>query len=215
MPENTAPQPGEIGRLRFAYADPPYLGCCKRYEHAHPDGERTFDGRCWDDPQTHALLIFWLAAHFPDGWALSCNPSDLEWHMRQAGFASPLNVRVAAWCKTWHQIRPTTTQYAWEPVLFCTTRKDNKRAPMVRDWLTSPATSRQGLVVGAKPPEFNRWVLDLLCFREGDELVDLFPGSGSMQAALDRPTFAFARSVGYLDSDGPHDPYREEGCDAD
>lgn len=23
--------------MRFAYADPPYLGCCALYDHHHPD----------------------------------------------------------------------------------------------------------------------------------------------------------------------------------
>ena len=29
--------------MKLAYADPPYLGCCRLYEHFHPDG------LCWDD----------------------------------------------------------------------------------------------------------------------------------------------------------------------
>jgi hypothetical protein len=52
--------------MRFAYADPPYLGKCgKFYGHNHPDG------RCWDDLATHEFLVKRLEAEYPDGWALS------------------------------------------------------------------------------------------------------------------------------------------------
>ena len=33
-------------------------------------------------------------------------------------------------------------------------------------------------LVGAKPEAFCRWVLDLLGYVEGDEVVDVFPGTG-------------------------------------
>lgn len=38
--------------MNFAYADSPYLGCCGLYGHRH---EAPFG--CWDEPETHALLI--------------------------------------------------------------------------------------------------------------------------------------------------------------
>lgn len=172
--------------MRFAYADPPYLGCCgSHYDHNHPEGDRPFDGLCWDEPVTHEILVGWLSEEYPDGWALSCNPRDLAWVL-----ASVPDARVAAWCKTWHQIRPTTVQYAWEPVVFRGGRKDNKRAPMVRDWYAC-AVARQRGVKGAKPAAFNRWVLDLLNVGPDDEIVDVFPGSGSMGAELARGTFDF------------------------
>lgn len=56
--------------MNFAYADPPYLGCCRLYGHHHPEGARPFDGRCWDDPETHRALFDWLAFNF-DGWVLA------------------------------------------------------------------------------------------------------------------------------------------------
>lgn len=153
----------------FAYADPPYLGCGKLYAKHHPDALMR------DDPQAHIDLVTRLADEYPDGWVLSCNPRDLRMYLN----AAPSDVRVGAWCKTWHQIRPTTTQFAWEPVLFMGGRKDNKRAPMVRDWLQANATRQRGLP-GAKPEAFNRWVMDLLNYQEGDVLHDLFPGTGGM-----------------------------------
>lgn len=165
---------GGVRAVRFAYADPPYLGCGKAlYSAHHPEAA------VWDDPATHVALAAQLVDEYPDGWALSCNPRDLAMYLGSL----PDDVRVAAWCKSWHQIRPTTVQHSWEPVIWRGGRRDNKRTPMVRDWLVANATRMRGLP-GAKPEAFNRWVLDLLNYQDGDELIDLFPGTGGMSAVL-------------------------------
>jgi len=167
--------------MKLVYADPPYLGQCASYDHFHGEGlEMPWDGLCWDDLNTQLILLDWLSV-VPDGYAYSCNPSDL------GAVASRFytGVRIAAWTKTWHQIRPTTVQFAWEPVIFSPSRKDNKRTPMVRDWLSCAVTQQTGQR-GAKPDAFNDWILDLLVYEPDDEFVDLFPGSHSMQRALDR-----------------------------
>jgi len=39
-----------------------------------------------------------------------------------------------------------------------------------------PITLKRGLT-GAKPEAFCRWVLDLLGYADGDEIIDLFPGT--------------------------------------
>lgn len=160
--------------MRFAYADPPYFKMGKRMY-----GPFHNEAFVWDDKQTHLNLVARLVEDFPDGWALSCNPKDLRFIYP----ACPDDARIAVWTKTYHQIRPTSTQYGWEPVIFRTNKKDPKRH-MVRDWISGP-NSRLSPVPGAKPHYFNRWILDLLCFdSEIDELVDLFPGSGGMANAL-------------------------------
>jgi hypothetical protein len=167
--------------VRFAYADPPYYGCGQsHYGEHHPEAAT------WDDKATHLALVERLVRDYPDGWVLSCNPRDLAWLLP----ACPDDVRVAAWCKTWHQIRPTTVQFSWEPVVFRGGRKDPKRSPMVRDWMACAVTRQRGLK-GAKPDEFNQWVLDLLAFREGDTLDDLFPGTSGMADALASRPFDF------------------------
>lgn len=168
--------------MRFAYADPPYFGCGKsHYGEHHPEAA------VWDKKQTHLDLIARLTDEYPDGWALSLNPAHLAWQLP----ACPDDVRVAAWCKTWHQIRPTTTQYAWEPVLFRGGRKDPRRSPMVRDWLACAVTRQTGLR-GAKPQQFNQWVLDLLAFDPDlDTLDDLFPGTSGMGTTLATPPLTF------------------------
>ena len=159
--------------MKFAYADPPYYGYGKKlYGEEHPEAHK------WDDKETHFELIKKLCDEFPDGWALSMNMADLQWQLP----AMPEDVRVGVYAKTWHQIRPTLTQWAWEPVVWRTEKK-GKRTPMVRDWMACPVARQTG-TIGAKPEQFNLWVLDLLGYvPEEDELHDLFPGSKSMEKA--------------------------------
>lgn len=162
--------------MRFAYADPPYFAQGKRLYGKHHD-----QAAVWDSKAEHLKLIERLTTEYPDGWALSCNPADLRWLLP----ATPEGTRVCAWVKTFHQIRPTTVQFAWEPVLLYGGRKDNKRSPMVRDWYIGVPTRMKGLP-GAKSDEFNDWVLDLLNYQEGDTVDDLFPGTAGMARATDR-----------------------------
>lgn len=161
--------------MKFAYADPPYYTMGKKmYGSLHPEAS------IWDEKETHIALIDRLITEYPDGWAMSCNPANLHWLLANRG-----NIRVCAWTKTFHQIRGTTNQYAWEAVLLYGGRKDNKRKPMVRDWLSCPIAMKKGLQ-GAKPDAFNNWILDLLNIQNGDVLDDLFSGTGSMSKALER-----------------------------
>ena len=158
----------------FAYADPPYHGCGKLYDHLHDQSRK------WDDKQAHIDLVQRLCDQYSDGWALSCNPKDLQWLLPHC----PNTIRVHAWVKGYHQIRPlVSVQYAWEPLLINGGRKIKNRKPMVRDWMSSPATRQTG-TPGAKPMTFNHWVLDCLGFQPGDDIHDLFPGSGGMTSAV-------------------------------
>ena len=166
--------------MTFAYADPPYFGMGKKmYGDKHPEAH------IWDTQEAHVDLLEKLAREYPDGWAYCTNPKELYWQLPHC----PEGTRIAAWVKTWHQIRPTTTQFAWEAVLWCSQRKDPKR-PMVRDWV-SGVTARQRGLQGAKPSYFNRWILDLLAYREGDVVVDLFPGTDGMADTLSQATLPF------------------------
>jgi hypothetical protein len=160
--------------MKFAYADPPYFGQGKkRYSQFHEEAH------IWDEKKNHLELVKRLLEEYPDGWALSCNPADLHWLLIDE------KIRICSWVKTFHQIRPTTVQYAWEPVLLYGGRKDHKRKPMVRDWISGVRTSRKGLP-GAKPDYFNDWILDLLNYQREDTIDDLFPGTMGLTAAMQR-----------------------------
>lgn len=162
--------------MKFAYIDPPYLGMGKKmYGKLHNEAAK------WDDRQSHIDLIARMTEEFPDGWVYSCNPKDLAWLLPHM----PEGARVGAWCKTFFQIRKTHTQYAWEPIIFYGGRVENGRKPMVRDWLSCRRAMQKG-VPGAKPDEFNDWVIELLNAKEGDMVVDIFPGSGGLKITCEK-----------------------------
>jgi hypothetical protein len=155
--------------VRFAYADPPYLGCAKYYPE-HPEAKK------WDDPLSHGMLMKDLDSEY-DGWAFSLTSTSLPALLPLA----PEGVRIAAWVKPFAAFkRNVRIAYTWEPVIFRPGRDSSKLgAPVGRDHLAESITLKKGLT-GAKPERFCRWVLDLLGYVEGDEMVDLFPGTGVM-----------------------------------
>jgi hypothetical protein len=167
--------------MKFAYADPPYLGCGRLYAKHHPEA------LIWDDPETHRELIERLSDEYPDGWALSCHTPSLKTLLPMC----PDDVRIGAWVKPFHAykkgVRPA---YAWEPLIYRGGR--NKKPPVPekggkaitpKDFVSANITLKKGLT-GVKPPAFNEWVLALLGFQPGDELDDLFPGLAGMSVAL-------------------------------
>jgi hypothetical protein len=163
--------------MRFAYADPPYIGQAKRHYS--------------DDPLCaevdHPALVERLVLEFPDGWALSASAPSLALLLP----ILPPRARVAVWCKSFcafkRNVRPA---YAWEPVIFWGGRNPmnghraaiperNGKQTTPKDFIVEPITLRRGLV-GAKPERVCLWILDLLNFQPGDEMVDLYPGTGIM-----------------------------------
>jgi len=159
--------------VRLAYADPPYRGNSWRYPE-HPDSAK------WDDLAAQGDLLTELDAGY-DGWAYSCASPDLPDILPLA----PAGVRIAAWVKPFAAFkRNVRIAYTWEPVLFKPGRDSSRDgAPVGRDHLAEPITMQRGLI-GAKPERFCRWVLDLMGYVEGDEVADIFPGTGVMSRVL-------------------------------
>lgn len=167
--------------MKFAYADPPYLGCALRLY-----GDATYD-----DPEAHRLLIQRLEREYSDGWALSCHTPSLRVLLPMC----PDDVRIAAWVKPFHALKKgVRPAYAWEPVLYRGGRNKNHVPPKKggvrttpKDWHSENITMMKGLP-GAKPPGFSLWLLDLLNVRSdlGDTIDDLFPGTGGVLAAWNR-----------------------------
>lgn len=163
--------------MKFAYADPPYIGQAKRY-YSH-------DQQCAE--VDHRLLIERLQDEFPDGWALSASSPSL----REIHPLTPADTRIAVWVKSFcafkRGVRPA---YAWEPVFFRGGRnprngfkhsppEKNGKQTTPKDFIVCPITLQKGLI-GAKPEKVCRWILELLNFQPGDEMHDLFPGTGVM-----------------------------------
>jgi hypothetical protein len=164
---------------RLAYADPVYPGQEDRYR----------GGRSVNLP----LLVAYLRTF--DGWALSTSAAALldVWKLCP-------EARCAAWSKTlagngWSRVR-----WSWEPVLFVTDRRGIRPGERSTVWdslVAAPVCGNEwcelpGRAGGEKPHAFVRWMLDLLDYRDGDELVDVFPGSGAVtyHAGLEQLTLA-------------------------
>lgn len=172
----------EESTCRLAYADPPYLGCAKLYpEHA--------DAARWDDPAEHGALMARLDADY-DGWALSASAMSLPAILPLA----PEGIRVAAWVKPFSAFKKNVrVAFGWEPVIFRYARRlSHPEAPEARDWLSCNMSFQRG-TIGAKPWQFCRWVLDMLGYLDGDQVDDLFPGSGIMAAVVAQGTLPLVR----------------------
>lgn len=193
--------------MRFAYADPPYLGCGEKYygrEFASINGggrlspnhqnSRRMDAHegaaLWDDPATHVELIRRLTDKYPDGWAVSLHSRSLKLYLAHC----PDDARIAVWNRG--TVGGPRVGYGWEPVVFRTTAPESSRME-VSDVLTcgkGPARNISGRetpgFIGLKPDRFCRWVLVLLGYEAARDTVDdLFPGTGGMSRAADQLPF--------------------------
>jgi hypothetical protein len=155
--------------VRFAYADPPYIGQAQRH-YSH-------DPRCAE--VDHAELVSQLECGGYDGWALSASSPSL----RQILPYCPDDVRVMAWVKPFASFKPNVNPaYAWEPVIVRGGRRRTRQQDTVRDWVSANITLRKGLV-GVKPSGFCYWLFEVLNMQPNDEFHDLYPGSGAVSKA--------------------------------
>lgn len=169
--------------MKFAYADPPYIGNAKRH---YAD-----DPKCAE--VDHAALIAQLESNY-DGWALSCksNAKELAWLI---GLCNQ-DIRLGAWVKPFCSFKPNVNPaYAWEPVIFYSPRKRTREEATVRDWVSANITLQRG-TAGAKPVRFSFWLFEVLGMERTDEFHDLFIGSGAVTRAWEawtrQESFAFA-----------------------
>lgn len=156
--------------MKFAYADPPYIGNAKRH-YSH-------DPNCAE--VDHAALIARLESDY-DGWALSCksNAKELAWLISLC----KQDVRLGAWVKPFCSFKPNVNPaYAWEPIIFYSPVKRARTDLTVRDWVSANITLQKG-VSGAKPIGFSLWLFEVLGMARDDQFHDLFYGSGAVSAA--------------------------------
>ena len=155
--------------MKFAYADPPYIGQAKKH-YSH-------DSRCAE--VDHGELVKQLCEY--DAWALSASSPSLRVILPLC----PSDVRVMAWVKPFASFKPgVNPAYAWEPVIVRGGRKKTRQEPTVRDWVSANITLRKGLS-GAKPEPFCLWLFDAVGLLPADDFYDIFPGSGAVSAAWD------------------------------
>ncbi|AKV03159.1 hypothetical protein AKJ09_09822 [Labilithrix luteola] len=154
--------------MRFAYADPPYPGRARKYYGKEP----TYAGEV-----DHADLVASLEASAYDGWAISTAADAL----RQVLPLCPERARVCSWVKPVGACpRTFGIHNTWEPLIVVGGRKLRGG---VRDWLSAQPARFGGTLPGRKPIAFCAWLFDLLGMLPGDELVDLFPGTGMVSRA--------------------------------
>lgn len=182
-------RPAELGGdpMRFAIADPPYLGRAVRW---YGGGRGASDGRgpadnhpeaaVWDTPERHLELVRELVEGF-DGWAIACTPDTLALYLA----AVPADTRVAVWHRRNAPPSGSRVRCAWEPVLVFTPESRRGRGWAVVDDVLDAGAPRVGFA-GAKPAEWSRWVLAMLAVEADDELVDLFHGSGSVAGVVNQ-----------------------------
>jgi hypothetical protein len=133
----------------------------------------------------HQALVERLVREFGDGWALSTSAAGLQ----DVLALCPSGMRVCSWHRA---VRPTRSRRAisaWEPLIVCGGRElPTDRAQTVRDALAYGGRYRTfpGAMTGMKPPQFAVWMFQLLGARPGDQLVDLYPGSGAIGEAWRR-----------------------------
>lgn len=168
VPRRRSRPPGRVPRAlgspaRFAYADPPYPGKAGYYvERQEVD---------------HASLLEQLVDGFPDGWALSTSAAAL----RDVLPMCPAGISICVWRRRTRPTKSRAPLSAWEPLLVYRGRAlQTGRPQAVLDHLDYRGRydAMPGALVGMKPPEFAVWMFSLLGAEPGDELVDLFPGSG-------------------------------------
>ena len=148
--------------MKMAYCDPPYPGMAWMYK-----DQPTYKGEV-----DHAELIASLVDQF-DGWALSTSARALATILPLC----PPEARVCAWVKPIGASSQTFGIHnCWEPLIVVPGRQLRGGK---RDWLSAqPAKLGGSKLIGRKPELFCTWMFSLLGLLPGDELDDLFPGSG-------------------------------------
>jgi len=150
--------------MRFAYADPPYVGQARKLYGC--------------DEVDHAALIQRLDSEYA-AWALSASSPSLRYLLPLC----PEDVRIFAWVKPFAIFKPNVrVAYAWEPIIVRGWRKGDRTMPTVRDWCAENITLKRGLC-GVKPEKVCHWLFDAIGIEAGDEFTDLFIGSGAVTIA--------------------------------
>lgn len=151
--------------MRFAYADPPYIGRAKRYY----GNQSTYAGEV-----DHVALIASLKASGYDGWALSC-AVDIP-SLRIIFNELPDDARLCPWVKP-GSAPPSSRgiHNMWEGLIVVGGRQE---PPGKCDWLRAQPARFGGDLPGRKSIAFIAFLWRMLGARPGDALMDLFPGTG-------------------------------------
>jgi hypothetical protein len=177
--------------MKLAIADPPYLGRAHRWYGVGGRAKGRGKGRAdehpeaylWDKPETHIDLALTLLADF-DGFAIACTSHSLSTYLSVIETESENGIRILSWIKPASLPSGSRITQSWEPVIVKVPkeRKGRGKGKQMIDYLICTAP-RKGFA-GSKPTQWTWWVMDAMGYKEGDEIVDLFNGSGAVNQAI-------------------------------
>lgn len=131
----------------------------------------------WDDPARHRQLLLDLVRDF-DGWAIATTPDGIA-----AYGELPIGCELLAWVRPNAMPGGSRIRASWEAVIVFTPYDRRPGRGMVPSHLIQSKFNHG--FAGSKPPEWTRWVLDAMGYDpDTDTVEDLFPGSGSVAAAI-------------------------------
>ena len=180
-----------VKAVKLAIADPPYLGRAVRYYgqggcgygYGHKQADNHPEAHLWDDPETHKELAQRLLANY-DGFAIALTVHSLSTYLQVLETDSRNGIRVGAWIKPIAIPSGSRIKTSWEPVIFKIPkeRRGYAMGDRVNDYLIANPPKRN--FIGSKPKEWTEWVLKVLGYEAGDEVHDLFVGSGAVSEVL-------------------------------
>ena len=186
--------------MKLAIADPPYLGRAVRWYSKEGCGDgyginqadNHPQAAIWDTPEAHADLAKQLLNEY-DGFAIALTVHSLSTYLSVIETDSHNGIRVGAWIKPQSIPSGSRIKTSWEPVIFKIPkeRRGYKAGKKCDDHLIANPP-RLGFY-GAKPQEWTHWALDVLGYQQGDEVIDLFAGSGAVSEAI--KSYRFERGL--------------------
>ena len=184
-------------RLKLVIADPPYLGRASTWYGSsirksqlgaihggtakinYKPADYHPEAHLWDDPNKHQTLITELENNY-DGFALCMAHDNLQDLLPMFS----VKIKVCIWHK-WTLPSRSVISNNYEPVIIRVpdSRKGAKKGFTTPDVFTYQKREGVGFA-GRKPEAFTHWLLNLMQYQEGDELIDLFNGSGAVVDAI-------------------------------
>ena len=186
--------------MKLCIADPPYLGSAHRWYGIGGRAKGKGKGRAdehpeayvWDDPETHILLAERLLNEF-DGFAIAGTSHSLSQYLSVIETGRENGIRIMSWIKPASIPSGSRITQSWEPVIVKVphSRKGRGKGRQMVDYLVAPAPRRN--FAGSKPIAWTHWVLDAMGYQPGDEVIDMFNGSGAVSAAIQ--SYQFERGL--------------------
>ena len=177
--------------MKLCIADPPYLGRAARWYGKEGCGEGYGAGKAdehpeaylWDLPETHVDLVKNLEKNY-DGYAIALTVHSLSTYLSVIDTDSRNGIRVLSWVKPIAVPSGSRIATTWEPVIvkIPKERRGHGKGKSTKDHLV--VNPPQNGFIGAKPAAWTEWVLDVMGYQAGDEVTDLFNGSGAVADAI-------------------------------